>query len=228
MTRPAHQSILNEEVLLRLPGRVDYLPTFCAMQNFTSARTPDTPDEIWLLEHPPVFTMGLKGRCGTLTHVHDIPVVYTDRGGDMTYHGPGQLVAYILMDMNRRGWGAKHLVTALEQAVINLLAAHHIRAERRAGAPGVYAGEAKIAALGLRVRQGASYHGLALNVDMDLTPFSYIAPCGYPGQPVTQLADLGVRQNTATAGRNLLEELVRELGYTVPIQASNHLPFGPE
>src|SRR3970040_392962 len=136
MTRPAHQSMLNEEVLLRLPGRVDYLPTFRAMQNFTSARTPDTPDEIWLLEHPPVFTMGLKGRCGTLTHVHDIPVVYTDRGGDMTYHGPGQLVAYILMDMNRRGWGAKHLVTALEQAVIHLLAAHHIRAERRAGADG--------------------------------------------------------------------------------------------
>jgi lipoyl(octanoyl) transferase len=227
MTRLAHQSILNEEVLLRFPGRVDYLPTFRAMQDFTGARKPDTPDEIWLLEHPPVFTMGLKGRGGTLTHIQDIPVVYTDRGGDMTYHGPGQLVAYVLMDMTRRGWGAKHLVTALEQAVINLLAAHHIRAERRAGAPGVYAGEAKIASLGLRVRQGASYHGLALNVDMDLAPFSYIAPCGYPGQPVTQLVDLGVRRNTTAAGRILLDELVRELGYTVRIPASCHLSFGP-
>jgi lipoyl(octanoyl) transferase len=228
MTRLAQQSILKEEVLLRLPGRVDYLPTFRAMQDFTSARTPDTPDEIWLLEHAPVFTMGLKGRSGTLTHIHDIPVVYADRGGDMTYHGPGQLVVYVLMDMNRRGWGAKHLVTALEQAVINLLAAHHISSERRTGAPGVYTGEAKIAALGLRVRQGASYHGVAFNVDMDLTPFSYIAPCGYPGQTVTQLADLGIRLNTVTAGQNLLEELVRQLGYTVQARASNHLPFGPK
>src|SRR3990172_9810529 len=126
---PAPDTAPVEEVVLRQPGRVDYSVAFRGMQDFTHARTPETPDEIWLLEHPPVFTMGLKGRGGARTHIHGIPVVYSDRGGDMTYHGPGQLVAYILMDLNRRGWGAKHLVTALEPAVINLLAAHHIRAE---------------------------------------------------------------------------------------------------
>ena len=222
----APNTLLDEEVVLRQPGRVDYLTAFRAMQNFTNDRTSKSRDEIWLLEHPPVFTMGLRGRAGTLTHIHDIPVVYTDRGGDMTYHGPGQLVVYILMDMNRRGWGTKRLVTALEQAVINLLAAHLIQAERRAGAPGVYVAEAKIASLGLRVRQGASYHGLAFNGAMDLTPFSYIAPCGYPDQPVTQLVDLGVRRDMASNGRELLERLTRELGYTVQTEASDNLRLG--
>lgn len=225
--RHAANTRVDAEVVLRRPGRVDYLTAFHAMQNFTTARTPTTRDEIWLLEHPPVFTMGLKGRAGTLTQIHDIPVVYTDRGGDMTYHGPGQIVIYVLMDMNRRGWGTKRLVTALEQAVINLLSAHLIQAERRAGAPGVYVAEAKIASLGLRVRQGASYHGLAFNGDMDLTPFSYIAPCGYPDQPVTQLVDLGVHRDMASNGRALLEQLTRELGYTVQTEASDSLRLGP-
>jgi lipoyl(octanoyl) transferase len=201
-------------VTLRTLGRVDYSATFRAMQDFTAARTPETPDEIWLLEHPPVFTMGLKGRGGTRTHIDGIPLAYTDRGGDITYHGPGQLVAYVLMDLQRRGWGPKRLVTTLEQAVIDLLADHGIRGERRVGAPGVYTTQGKIASLGLRVKQGRSYHGLALNIDMDLTPFSRIDPCGYPGQPVTQLADLGVRMDQAASGRELAAKLAGELGYT--------------
>ena len=204
----------DETVLLRTPGRVDYAAAFEAMRAFTDARSSRTPDEIWLLEHPPVFTMGLKGRGGARTHIRDIPLVYTDRGGDITYHGPGQWVAYVLMDLQRRGWGAKRLVQALEQTIILLLAAHRIEAGRRAGAPGVYVAGAKIASLGLRVRRGCSYHGLAFNVDMDLTPFSWIDPCGYPGQPVTQLAALGARRDMADVGRDLLGHLSHELGYT--------------
>jgi lipoyl(octanoyl) transferase len=211
---PAPDAAPGDEVVLRRPGRVDYSVAFRGMQDFTDARTPETPDEIWLLEHPPVFTMGLKGRGGARTHIHGIPVVYSDRGGDMTYHGPGQLVAYILMDLNRRGWGAKRLVNAMEQSVINLLAVSQIQAERRAGAPGVYVAGAKIASLGLRVRRGASYHGIALNLDLDLTPFSYIDPCGYPAQPVTRLIDLGINRDMALAGQDWLEQLQSELGYT--------------
>lgn len=201
-------------VTLRSLGRVDYAETFRAMQTFSIARTPVTPDEIWLLEHPPVFTMGLKGRDGSQTDIDGIPLVYTDRGGDITYHGPGQLVAYLLMDLQRRGWGPRSLVTAMEQAVIDLLADHGIKGERRIGAPGVYTAQGKIAALGLRVKQGRSYHGLALNINMDLAPFSRIHPCGFPGQPVTQLAELGIHADLATIGRELIGKLTAELGYT--------------
>jgi lipoyl(octanoyl) transferase len=212
--RTARHTAPADNVTLRTLGRVDYPVAFRAMQDFTQARTPETPDEIWLLEHPPVFTMGLKGRDGTRTQIDGIPLAYTDRGGDITYHGPGQLVAYVLMDLQRRGWGPKRLVTALEQAAIDLLASHGIRGERRVGAPGVYTAEGKIASLGLRVKQGRSYHGLALNIDMDLTPFTRIDPCGHPGQPVTQLADLGVRAGLAVIGRELAGKLTSELGYT--------------
>ena len=212
--RAARHATLADSVTLRTLGRVEYAAAFRAMQDFTAARTPQTPDEIWLLEHPPVFTMGLKGRGGTCTDIGGIPLVYIDRGGDITYHGPGQLVAYILMDLPRRGWGPKRLVTALEQAVIHLLADHGIRGERRVGAPGVYTAQGKIASLGLRVKQGRSYHGLALNIDMDLTPFSRIDPCGYPGQAVTQLVTLGVRADLPTIGRELGGKLTTELGYT--------------
>ena len=212
--RAARHAAPTDSVMLRTLGCVDYSAAFRAMQDFTGARTPQTADEIWLLEHPPVFTMGLKGRDGTRTHIGDIPLAYTDRGGDITYHGPGQLVAYVLMDLQRRGWGPKRLVTALEQAVINLLADHGIRGARHVGAPGVYTTEGKIASLGLRVKQGRSYHGLALNINMDLTPFSRIDPCGYAGQAVTQLADLGVRADLETIGRELAGKLTRELGYT--------------
>lgn len=225
--RLARKASPADAVMLRRLGRVDYLPVFRAMRKFTDVRTPQTRDEIWLVEHPPVFTMGLKGRDGARAHIRDIPLIYTDRGGDITYHGPGQLVAYSLMDLRRRGWGPKRLVDGMEQAVINLLTACRVQAERRVGAPGVYVAGAKIAALGLRVRRGASYHGIALNLDMDLTPFTYIDPCGYPGQPVTQLVDLGIRKDYAAVGEDLLALLASELGYTTGLHSSNSLPFEP-
>jgi len=174
-------------------GLVDYAPAYEAMKRFTAARGPETPDELWLLEHPPVYTVGQAGREEHLPRGSRIPVVRIDRGGQITYHGPGQAVAYVLLDLRRRGLTVSGLVRRIEQAVIDLLARHGIAGARRPGAPGVYVGPAKVAALGLRVRRGCSYHGVALNVDMDLAPFGDIDPCGYPGLEVTQLADLGVR-----------------------------------
>lgn len=200
-------------VVVRWLARQDYGECWQAMRRFTAARTPATPDEIWLLEHPPLYTLGLKGGLGPPAILHGLPLVHTDRGGDLTYHGPGQLVLYVLIDLRRRALGIKHLVFVLEQAVLDLLAAHGISGARRAGAPGVYVDGRKLASLGLRVKNGASYHGLSLNVDMDLAPFGRIAPCGYPGLAVTQLADLGIRMDVETAGRRLAEHLVRRLGY---------------
>jgi len=162
------------------------------MQAFTAARDEATPDELWLLEHPPVYTLGQAGKREHLIAATSIPVVPIDRGGQITYHGPGQLVAYVLVDLRRRGYGIRELVTRMEQAVIDLLAQHGVAAARLPGAPGVYVEGAKIAALGLRVRHGCTYHGLALNIDMDLTPFSAINPCGYAGMRVTQCRDLGI------------------------------------
>jgi len=203
----------RDTVIVRALGRVAYDAAWRAMRAFTAARTDSTPDEIWLLDHPPVYTMGLRGRHGTERARNGVPLVYTDRGGDMTYHGPGQLVAYVLMDLRRRGWGVRTLVRALEQAVLDLLAAHGVGAARRTGAPGVYVEGKKIAALGLRVRQGRSYHGLALNVSMDLAPFTHIDPCGYPGLAVTQLADLGLAADMQQAEHRLRARLVDALGY---------------
>ncbi|OGI43569.1 MAG: octanoyltransferase [Candidatus Muproteobacteria bacterium RBG_16_65_31] len=200
-------------MIVRKLGCIAYDAAWRAMRAFTAARTDSTPDEIWLLEHPPVYTMGLRGRDGTARALHGVPLVYTDRGGDMTYHGPGQLIAYVLMDLRRRNWGVRTLVRALEQAVLDLLAAHGVGAARRAGAPGVYVEGKKIAALGLRVRQGRSYHGLALNVSMDLAPFNHIDPCGYPGLAVTQLADLGLAADMQQAEHRLRARLVDALGY---------------
>ncbi|MBI5461224.1 MAG: lipoyl(octanoyl) transferase LipB [Gammaproteobacteria bacterium] len=177
---------------VRYLGRVDYEPTWRAMQDFTAARTDDTADELWLLEHPPVFTLGLNAKPEHLLNPGDIPVVQIDRGGQVTYHGPGQLVAYVLLDLTRRHLGVQRLVQLMEQAVIDLLAEHGVTAQGRRDAPGVYVDGAKIAALGLRVKRGRSYHGLALNVNMDLEPFGRINPCGYPGMRVTQLHDLGI------------------------------------
>lgn len=182
----------NPEPCILHLGRVEYAPTWRAMQDFTARRTADTPDEIWLLEHPPVYTLGQAGKAEHLIAATDIPLVPIDRGGQITYHGPGQVVAYVLVDLRRRGYGIRELVSRMEQAVIDLLARHGVDAERLAGAPGVYVAGAKIAALGLRVRHGCTYHGLALNVDMDLAPFAAINPCGYPGMAVTQCRDLGV------------------------------------
>jgi lipoyl(octanoyl) transferase len=199
---------------LRRLGRVDYVETFAAMRAFTDARMAATIDEIWLLEHAPVYTMGLKGGTAARAPIHGIPVVATDRGGDLTYHGPGQLVVYLLLDIHRLGLGPRELVRRIEQAIIDLLDDFGLAAARRAGAPGVYVEGRKIASLGLRIRNHASYHGLALNVDMDLLPFTRIDPCGYRGLEVTQLRDLGVRTDMEAVGTALCRWLVKHLGYT--------------
>ena len=178
---------------VRCRGLVDYTTTWKKMQGFTDMRTAETPDELWLLQHSPVFTLGRNGKTEHLLHhTGDIPVIHVDRGGQVTYHGPGQLVVYPLLDLKRRRLGIQSLVRILEQSVINLLADYSIRAGRRDKAPGVYVDGRKIAALGLRVRRGCCYHGLSLNVDMDLSPFSMINPCGYADLEVTQLAELGI------------------------------------
>ena len=193
--------------VVRSLGRVEYEPTWRAMQAFTAQRTSDTPDEIWLLEHPPVYTQGQAGRAEHLIAATDIPVVPIDRGGQITFHGPGQVVAYVLVDLRRRGYGIRELVARMEQAVIDVLAAHGAAAARLAGAPGVYVDGAKIAALGLRVKHGCTYHGLAFNVDMDLTPFAAINPCGYAGMRVTQCRDLGVKLTLPQAEQALAQAL---------------------
>lgn len=192
-------------------GRVDYEPTFAAMQAFTAARTPETPDELWLVEHPPVYTLGQAGKPEHILRDVGIPVVKIDRGGQVTYHGPGQVVIYLLCDLHRLKIKVRELVTAIEQAVIDLLAEYGVCAERRDGAPGVYVGDAKIAALGLRIRGGCSYHGVSLNVDMDLTPFAAINPCGYAGLRVIQTKDLNIALTPAEAGEQLSQHLLRQL-----------------
>jgi len=206
-------------VLARALGRVDYAPTLAAMQAFAEQRTAATIDELWLLEHPPVYTLGLKANDKKL-NAGEIPVIATDRGGDVTYHGPGQPVVYVMMDLQRRGWSIRRLVHALEQAVIDLLAEHGVAGARVPLAPGVYVGAAKLAALGLRVRRGTTYHGLALNVDMDLAPFAAIDPCGYPGLTVTQLAEFAPGIGSAQAGADLIRHLSRTLEYTDGIEYS--------
>lgn len=203
----------EHEIAVRSLGRVDYETAWRAMRDFTAARDGATPDELWLLEHPPVYTLGLKGHARAPATLHGIPVVRSDRGGDMTYHGPGQLIVYLLLDLARSGLGVKQLVNLMEQAVIDMLADNDIAAQRRAGAPGVYVNDQKIAALGLRVRRMRSYHGLALNVDMDLAPFAHIDPCGMPGLGVTQLAELGATGDMESVRRRLLKRVLKQLGY---------------
>ncbi|MFO7858923.1 MAG: lipoyl(octanoyl) transferase LipB [Ectothiorhodospiraceae bacterium] len=192
-------------------GQVDYEPTWRAMQSFTQERDETTPDELWHLQHPPVFTQGLNGRPEHLLDPGPIPVVAVDRGGQVTYHGPGQAVVYVLVDLRRRGLGVRRLVTILEQAVVAELAEYGITGHPRADAPGVYVEAAKVASVGLRVRRGASYHGVALNVAMDLAPFSRINPCGYQGLAVTQLRDLGVTASPEAVGRGLVQRLENAL-----------------
>jgi lipoyl(octanoyl) transferase len=199
-------------VEIRQLGRAEYAPTWRAMQDFTAQRDATTFDEIWLVDHPPVYTLGVAARAQHLPRgANDIPIVKTDRGGQITYHGPGQLVAYLLLDMRRRELSVRPLITLMERAVIDMLADYGVSAETRADAPGVYVGNAKIAALGLRIRRGCCYHGLALNVAMDLQPFVAIDPCGYPGLPVTQLRDLGITDNIATVSERLVQQLIRQL-----------------
>ncbi len=192
-------------------GIADYETTWQAMQTFTARRNAETNDEIWLLQHPPVYTQGLAGKPEHLLTTSSIPVVKTDRGGQITYHGPGQIVAYVLFDLKRKGIGVKELVKRIEQSIIDVLAEFEIHAERKIGAPGVYVHGAKIAALGLRVKKGCSFHGLALNVAMDLTPYDAINPCGYAGLQVTDLASLGVRVSINDVMAPLSQQLVTQL-----------------
>ena len=197
--------------VVRRLGRVDYEPTWRAMQDFTASRAPETPDELWIVEHPPVYTLGQAGKPEHILEDVGIPIVKIDRGGQVTYHGPGQVVIYLLLDLQRLKIKVRELVTAIEQAVIDFLAAQGVAAERRAGAPGVYVGDAKIAALGLKIRNGCSYHGLALNVDMDLSPFAAINPCGYAGLKVIQTKDLDIPLTAHEAGEQLSQQLLQQL-----------------
>ena len=205
---PAQQTLLIRDL-----GIQQYEPVWHAMQNFTAQRSDKTPDELWCLQHPAVFTMGLNGKQEHLLDTGDIPVINIDRGGQVTFHGPGQLVIYTLLDLTRLKMGVKELVIVMEQAIINLLADLGIAAEGKRDAPGVYVNEAKIAALGLRIKKGRSYHGLSLNIDMDLSPFTRINPCGYKGLSVTQLNDHKSDVDYLTIKNQLLEHLVKVLGY---------------
>ncbi len=200
-------------LIVRRLGRRDYLPVWQAMRDFTDQRTPDTPSELWLVEHEPVFTQGQAGRPEHLLAPGGIPVVQTDRGGQVTYHGPGQLVAYPLLRLRDAGLGVRGLVELMEASVIELLAGQGINAGARRDAPGVYVDGRKIASLGLRIRRGCSYHGLALNVDLDLAPFSRINPCGHQGLAVTRLRDLGCELTVGQCGELLSGILSERLGF---------------
>jgi len=209
----------SRSLTVRRLGLSAYEPVWRAMQRFTDQRGPDTPDELWLLQHPPVFTLGQAGREEHLLLPGDIPVLHVDRGGQVTYHGPGQIVAYPLLDIRRLGLGVRELVTRIEQAVIDVLASYAIEAHARRDAPGVYVGEAKVAALGLRVRRGCCFHGLAFNVDLDLEPFGRINPCGYAGLQVTRLCDLAPVDPDEVEAR-LVARLASRLGYNECLAAA--------
>ncbi len=204
--------------MLRWLGRVDYEPTWRAMQRLVDARGPDAPDEIWFLEHPPVFTLGMNARPEHVLAPGDIPVVPIDRGGQVTYHGPGQLVVYPLLDLGRARLGVRPLVEGIERAIVATVAQWGIEAAGRRDAPGVYVGAAKLASIGLRIRRGCSYHGLALNVAMDLEPFRRINPCGYAGLEMTQVSELGGPADVGVVAEALAPQLLEALG--LPTQSA--------
>ena len=202
-------------MIIRRLGRLEYASAYDAMRRFTEERDPSTADELWLTEHPAIYTVGIAGRVAHFPREESgtsgIPLMRVDRGGQITYHGPGQAIAYVLIDLSRRSLTVRRLVSLLEQSVIDMLAGYNIEASRKPGAPGVYVDGAKIAALGLRVRRGCCYHGLALNVDMDLTPFYAIDPCGYPGLEVTQLHSLGIDEDFAGVCDKLAQAIAARL-----------------
>jgi lipoyl(octanoyl) transferase len=213
---------MSSPLIVRTLGRSDYKSTWQAMKHFTQHRNSHTPNEIWLTEHPAIFTLGQAGLAEHLLEESDIPLLKTDRGGQITYHGPGQLIAYTLIDLRRAGFGVRSLVSRLERAVVShLQQSYAITAENRQDAPGVYVKQQKIAALGLRVQRGCSYHGLSLNVAMDLTPFTQINPCGYPELEITQLTHFGVDETLESVGKKLLPYLLNELGESVSYQQSS-------
>lgn len=200
-----------QHFIVKTLGLSDYQTTWQAMKDFTDNRNEQTRDEIWLLQHPPVFTQGIAGKPEHLLHDHGIAVVKTDRGGQITYHGPGQIIAYLLLDIRRLKLGVRELVRLMESAVIGLLDDYRVKAAGRVEAPGVYVGNAKIASLGLKIRKNFCYHGIALNVDMDLTPFSYINPCGYQGLQVTQTKNLGIPDGVDILSTKLAGQLQEKL-----------------
>lgn len=205
-------STLNSLVIRDL-GLVDYQTTWQSMRDFTDNRDDNTQDELWLLEHPPVFTQGLAGKPEHVLNSHHIPIVQTDRGGQVTYHGPGQLVAYALFDLKRLKIFSRDLVRTLEKSVVDLLAQYEIDAKARCDAPGVYVKDQKICSIGLRVRKHCSYHGIALNIEMDLTPFSYINPCGHQGMKMTQLSLLSQNPSMKKIKKQLVSAIVQNFGY---------------
>jgi lipoyl(octanoyl) transferase len=204
----------QEIITVRWLGLQDYGDTWQAMKAFTNERDEHTLDEIWLLEHQPVFTQGQNGKAEHILNAGLIPVLQSDRGGQVTYHGPGQLMVYTLIDLKRKKLNIRALVTLLEQSIIDLLANFGIEAEAKREAPGVYVNSNKICSIGLRVRRGCAYHGIAFNVAMDLTPFNCINPCGFSGLQMTQFGALGGLQDTLEAGRKLINYLMKNLGYT--------------
>ena len=205
---------MTPTLFIRRLGRTEFESTWRAMQDFTTARNAEMPDEIWLTEHSPVYTLGLNRKDVRMPMRDDIPVVNTDRGGKITYHGPGQTIIYLLIDLKRKGMNVRQLVSAMENSVVTLLAEMNVPALARADAPGVYVHDKKIASVGLRLKKECCYHGIALNVDMDLSPFSAIDPCGYRGLEVTQLRDLNIHLSQAETAEKLLKYLTKELGYS--------------
>ena len=204
---------MQHQLVVKRLGRQDYEPVWKAMHEFTDQRTEETRDEVWLVEHNPVFTQGQAGKAEHLINTGDIPVVQSDRGGQVTYHGPGQLVAYFLINLRRKKLGVRDLVTTIENLVINTLKAYNIDSAARPDAPGVYVAGKKVCSLGLRIRKGCSFHGLALNVNMDLTPFLRINPCGYEGMEMVQVSQFGGPDNVEAVEKQLIEELVTLLDY---------------
>jgi lipoyl(octanoyl) transferase len=204
-------------LLVKHLGRVEYEPTWRAMQQFTESREQGSTSEAWIVEHPPVFTQGQAGKPEHLLAVSEIPVVQSDRGGQVTYHGPGQVVIYLLLNLRGTGMGIRGLVTAIEDSIIAMLAEHNIDAESRRDAPGVYVDEAKIAALGLRVKRGFTYHGVSFNLDMDLSPFQQINPCGYHGLAVTQGAELGLSLSFNQAAKTILKQLCSRINHQAKV-----------
>lgn len=212
------------QLIIRHLAQQPYPLVWQAMQRYTDQRTATSCDELWVVEHPAVYTLGLNGKKEHILNATHIPVVASDRGGQVTYHGPGQLIIYLLFDLKRHDWGVRHLVTAIEESIIALLAEYNIAAHARADAPGVYVKQAKIAALGLRIRRHCSYHGLSLNVNMDLTPFANINPCGHAGMAVTQLTTLGVDETLAVVADKLCHKLCQTLQLAGEIQIETALP----
>ncbi|WP_189339607.1 lipoyl(octanoyl) transferase LipB [Pectobacterium peruviense] len=208
--------LLQDKIIVRQFGVQPYEPVSLAMHNFTDRRDDKTPDEIWLVQHPRVFTQGQAGKAEHVLMPGDIPVIQSDRGGQVTYHGPGQQVMYVLIDLKRRKLGVRQLVTTIENTVIGTLAHFQIEAHARPDAPGVYVGERKICSLGLRIRKGCSFHGLALNIAMDLSPFLRINPCGYAGMEMTQLSDLVPGVTLDDTSPVLVKTFLQLVGYSAP------------